>query len=209
MKFNQYLLSKSKAKRQTIAGTAFVQALINGTLSQNARNYYVAQDHFYVDKFDAFFQTVTQKLPQTLQAQQPHGNGLEAEAHQALKPDEDLSNISVGDHNLTYLKHIEVAVSQSDPVAGILALLPCTESYHLLAREFSEQAALPFQDWFNYYTSQDYMATTHWLWQTLNTLVPDIGVLSVEQLAAWTKIYQQAYEDEINFWQAVPMTKDN
>lgn len=205
MDFNQYLLKQSRGARQAIAQTAFVQALVDGSLSQAARNYYVAQDHFYVEQFDEFFQTVFQALPPRIQAHKPQESGLESEAHQALRPASDLSDILVGQHNIAYLQHIDQAIKKDDPVAGILALLPCTESYYLLAKDFTDQAALPFQAWFDYYTSSDYLAFTNWLWQALNTLVPEYQQISVEQLSVWESIYHLAYQDEIEFWQAVPM----
>lgn len=208
MEFNQYLLAQSKDERKIIAKTQFVQALVNGSLPQEARNYYVAQDHFYVDKFDEFFQAVFQKLPIQLQIKKPQVNGLEAEAHEALKPSPDLSNIAVGEHNVAYLQHIEHAVKTSDPIVGILALLPCTESYHLLARDFTDQADPKFKDWFDYYTSSDYVTFTNWLWQSLNILVPEYQQISNTKLAEWEAIYHLAYQDEIKFWQAVPMDLD-
>lgn len=200
MIFHEYLLAQGQADLAQILKLPFVKGLGMGGLTQAQRNYYVAQDSYYVDQFIQLADQVTQALPAGF-ASAPNLGNDESDAHLGLAPSKEWSEIPIGQHNLAYLAHMQQAVAIADPVAGLIALLPCTESYYLIAQTLQAQHnAQGYQQWLNYYCSDAYQATVNWAWTTLDQLVPNYQDLAENQLQIYKDIYQKSYAYETSFW---------
>ncbi|MFR2313027.1 MAG: TenA family protein [Weissella confusa] len=149
----------------TIMAEPFVQGIRTGVLSQNSRDYYVAQDHHYVDVFMMLLNQTNAQLPLELR-RNVMSESDEGDAHLGLAPSERYHQIAVGTHNANYLNHLRETVAQGDPLASMLALLPCTESYGLIAQRLQQQgvASNGFNDWVDYYADATYQAIIDWSW---------------------------------------------
>lgn len=155
----------------TIMAEPFVQGIRTGVLSQNSRDYYVAQDHHYVDVFMMLLNQTNAQLPLELR-RNVMSESDEGDAHLGLAPSERYHQIAVGTHNANYLNHLRETVAQGDPLASMLALLPCTESYGLIAQRLQQQgvASNGFNDWVDYYADATYQAIIDWSWRTVDQL---------------------------------------
>ena len=89
----------------TIMAEPFVQGIRTGVLSQMSRDYYVAQDHHYVDVFMMLLEQTNAQLPLELRRNVMHESD-ESDAHLGLAPSERYHEIAVGTHNANYLNHL-------------------------------------------------------------------------------------------------------
>ena len=162
----------------------FVQGIRTGVLSQASRDYYVAQDHHYVAVFMMLLEQTNAQLPLELRRNVMHESD-ESDAHLGLAPSERYHQIAVGTHNANYLNHLRETVAQGDPLASMLALLPCTESYGLIAQRLQQQgvASNGFNDW---------------SWRTVDQLFARTQATTAD----YAGIYETSYEHELAFWQA-------
>ena len=184
----------------TILATDFVQGIRTGVLNQKSRDFYVAQDSYYVGVFAQLLQQMQLQLPAGWQRPILDSSN-EADAHLGLNPSSAYRQIMPAEHNEAYLTHLRETVALGNPLASLLALLPCTESYGLIGQALAEQGVLPagYQAWVDYYTSPAYQDIVHWSWQAVDKLwMTDLKDASVDYLA----IYQQSYQHELAFWQA-------
>ena len=183
----------------TIMAEPFVQGIRTGVLSQTSRDYYVAQDHHYVDVFMMLLEQTNAQLPLELRRNVMHESD-ESDAHLGLAPSEDYHQIAVGTHNKNYLNHLRETVAQGDPLASMLALLPCTESYGLIAQRLQQQgvATTGFNDWVDYYADATYQAIIDWSWRTVDQLFARTQAATAD----YAGIYETSYQHELAFWQA-------
>ena len=177
----------------------FVQGIRNGKISQTSRDYYVAQDHYYVDVFMRLLDQTNAQLPLELRRKEMTASN-ESDAHLGLEPSEQYQQIAVGEHNTSYLNHLRATVAQGDPLASMLALLPCTESYGLIAQALQQQgvASNGFNVWVDYYTNQAYQSAIDWSWRTVDQLFAQ----KQSAPADYASIYETSYQHELTFWQA-------
>lgn len=183
----------------TIMAEPFVQGIRTGVLSQTSRDYYVAQDHHYVDVFMMLLNQTNAQLPLELRRNvMPESD--ESDAHLGLAPSERYHQIAVGTHNANYLNHLIETVAQGDPLASMLALLPCTESYGLIAQRLQQQgvASNGFNDWVDYYADATYQAIIDWSWRTVDQLFARTQAATAD----YAGIYETSYQHELAFWQA-------
>ncbi|MDR3191032.1 MAG: TenA family protein [Lactobacillaceae bacterium] len=194
--YTQRLFEHAQPIYQAILADPFVNGIGQGDLPQHARDYYVAQDHYYCEQFMDLFDRVDALLPADVKAQKPVST-QEDVAHQALKPSVAWQQVQPDMHNLVYLEHMNQAI-QTDPLAGMLALQPCTESYHLIGTHLAQQTAPqnPLQGWIDYYTHDFYRNFNQWSTQTIDQLGgnQDIDPQHLE-------IYLKSYQYELEFWQ--------
>ena len=82
----------------------------------------------------------------------------------------------------------------------MLALLPCTESYGLIAQRLQQQGVTTtgFNDWVDYYADATYQAIIDWSWRTVDQLF----VQTQSATADYAGIYETSYQHELAFWQA-------
>ena len=201
MSFHEFLLQQSAPILDDIYQSSFVQGIGYNNLSQAQRDYYVAQDSYYTDYFSKLFDLTTAKLTPLQQASKPSATD-EQDAHDALLASPAMSNITPDQHNLAYLKHMETAITAGDATNAMLALLPCTESYHLIGEHFLK--ATPnntYEPWLSYYTSPEYQAFTQWSWQVIDQQVPDWQQLSHEIQQTYLATYLTSYRYELTFWE--------
>ncbi len=194
MTTHEWLTTQATPLLHQIRQTAFVTGIGTGELTQAQRDYYVAQDHYYIERFTQMWQAMEQQLPPELVARQPKTLG-EAGAHATLEPSAAAAQIKPGQHNLDYLAHMEALIAQGDGLTSMLALLPCTESYYLVAKQLGTRVAR-FQGWIDYYRGPEYQAMTEWCWQVVDHLTTQRAITQSE-LAG----YLRAYEYELLFWE--------
>lgn len=200
MTFHEFLLQQSTSIRNDIYHSSFVQGIGSDNLSQTQRDYYVAQDTYYTDYFGKLFDLTTEKLTPLQQASKPVSTDGQT-AHDALLASQAMLNIPPDQHNLAYLEHMEKAIMQGDATNAMLALLPCTESYHLIGTHFINKFPNnTYEPWLAYYTSPDYKAFTQWSWQVVDQQVPDWQKLSFETQQAYLSTYLTSYQYELTFW---------
>lgn len=191
---HDWLTTQAAPVLQQIQQTQFVNGIGMGTLTQAQRDYYVAQDHYYIKRFTQLWQKMERQLPAELTVIEPQTVG-EASAHATLDPSAAVADIKPGQHNLDYLVHMEAMVAQGDGLTSMLALLPCTESYHFIAKQLGLQQSR-FQGWIDYYRGPEYQAVTEWCWRVVDTLAKQRAITQTE-LAG----YLRAYEYELLFWE--------
>lgn len=193
-----------------IEQSSFIQGMVTGKLTQKQRDYYVAQDQYYLQAFDAYFNQVVAQVAPQWQKQLPVLGEAEADAHAALRPGPGVSKIAKDPVNQAYLAHLNQALDDNwQPLAGMIALLPCIESYHLIAVKFQPQAALVYHGWFDYYAGLEYQQLVEWFWQVVNTELQQVlPHLTADDWQILQRIYQQSYQDEFNFWQAAAQASE-
>lgn len=177
----------------------FVQGIRTGVLSQASRDYYVAQDHHYVAVFMMLLEQTNAQLPLELR-RHAMSESDESDAHLGLAPSDHYHQISVGAHNVNYLNHLRDIVAQGDPLASMLALLPCTESYGLIAQRLQQQgvASTGFDVWVDYYANQAYQSIIDWSWRTVDQLFAQTQSATTD----YARIYETLYHHELTFWRA-------
>jgi thiaminase/transcriptional activator TenA len=177
----------------------FVQGIRTGDLSQASRDYYVAQDHHYVDVFMRLLEQTNAQLPSQLR-RNAMSESNESDAHLGLATSERYKQIVVGVHNTDYLDHLRDTVAKGDPLASMLALLPCTESYGLIAQRLQQQgvASTGFGVWVDYYADQAYQSIIDWSWRTVDQLFAQ----KQSATADYAIVYETSYQHELAFWQA-------
>lgn len=186
-----------------IEQNAFIQGMVTGELTQRQRDYYVAQDQYYLQAFDAYFDQVVAQVAPQWQMQLPVLGEAEADAHAALRPGSGVAQIAKDSVNQAYLLHLKLALDDKwQPLAGMVALLPCIESYYLIAVKFQQQAATTYHGWFDYYAGLEYQQLVEWFWRVINAELQQVlPQLTADDWHGLQKIYQQSYQDEFNFWQ--------
>lgn len=200
MDFHEYLLTQSQTELASILQLPFIDGLRSGELSQISRDYYVAQDEYYVARFMDLSLQVEQLLPPNLRSSIVADTN-EGDAHLGLAPSNRFKQIEIANHNLAYLAHIEDIVSSGDPLQGLLALLPCTESYHLIGKALlNDHSSERYSTWMKYYVADAYQAGVQWIWQTIDQLVPSFKQIDSDVLASYEAIYQKSYAFEYDFW---------
>lgn len=173
----------------------FLQGLRQGHLSQTTRDFYVAQDEYYIAHFMAVTEQI-KALPAT--NDEPLDEG---DAHLGLNPSPDWVNCAITDESKAYVYFLESG-PKNDDVTQLLRTIPCAESYYLLALSMQNQPhAHQYQAWIDYYTSPAYQdAVTHYL-ATLQELIEARGYpLQANELA----IYEKGYQFEFSFWEQCP-----
>lgn len=181
-----------------IMATPFVQGIRTGDLSQASRDYYVAQDAHYVGHFEVLLAQTMQQLPPTLR-RRAAVTADEADAHLGLQPSERYQQIDPAPHNLAYLAHLDQTVQLGDPLASMLALLPCTESYGLIAQKLAQAGVTPggYTDWVAYYVGDAYQSAVTWSWATVAQLLQQSQSATID----YAGIYATSYQHELTFWQ--------
>jgi|GEM_PF-1655367 len=197
----RYLLTPIKDEMlTTILATDFVQGIRTGALNQKSRDFYVAQDSYYVGVFSELLQQMQTQLPTDWQRPMLDSSN-EADAHLGLNPSSAYQEIAPAQHNEDYLTHLRATVALGNPLASLLALLPCTESYGLIGQSLVKQGvtATGYQEWVDYYTSSAYQQVVEWSWQAVDDLfITELKDADIDYRA----IYQASYQHELDFWQA-------
>lgn len=186
-----------------ISEAEFVQRLEQGTLTQAQRDYYVAQDHFYLNKFDSVF-TETNHILNELGLKTVARNTNEWEAHQALQPSDLWETHAIGLTSRAYVRFLEQVFQTTDKLHKLLAVLPCLESYHLLACQMKNNIHYhekhPYKGWVDYYTGTLYRKEV--LRNQKGILLLMKNRESTERILVGTiQIYEKAYQYEYEFWQ--------
>lgn len=181
-----------------IMATPFVQGIRTGELSQASRDYYVAQDTHYVGRFETLLAQTMQQLPPTLR-RRGAVTADESDAHLGLQPSNRYHQIDLTPHNLAYLAHLDQTVRLGDPLASMLALLPCTESYGLIAQKLAQAGVAPsgYTDWVAYYVGDAYQSAVTWSWTTVAQLLQQSQSATID----YAGIYATSYQHELTFWQ--------
>lgn len=181
----------------------FMQRLEQGTLTQAQRDYYVAQDHFYLNRFDLVF-TETNHILNELGLEAVARNTNEWEAHQALQPSDLWGTHPIGLTSKAYVRFLEQVFQTTDELHKLLAVLPCLESYHLLACQMKNNIHYhekhPYKGWIDYYTDTLYRKEVLRNQKGIVLLMKNRGTterVSVETI----QIYEKAYQYEYEFWQ--------
>ncbi|MCW0953148.1 TenA family protein [Weissella ceti] len=180
----------------------FVMNLAAGQLTQAQRDYYIAQDHYYVETFTKYSTRVYNQL--IMQGYQLPGMlSDESDAHAALQANpENIAQIKPGQHNESYLAHMAEQTSQGDVLAGVLSLLPCVESYYLIAKAGLDTGEVNtnYRAWFDFYTSKKYHDWVVLYWQVLNDYLANPQQRTLTDFS-YVDIYVKSYQHEIAFWQ--------
>ncbi|KRN30790.1 TenA family protein [Weissella halotolerans] len=199
MQVHKRLQEMSAPILSDILSTPFLQGLQMGELPQAVRNNYVYQDDYYLEQFEEATKLVEGRLPGWLLRQRPQ-IVFEDLAHQALMPSENMGQVSINQDNQTYVTFLLDQAKRADPMYGVLALLPCTESYYLIAKTLGHSHTGAYQGWLDFYRGADYHHLVTWYWQIVDTLH------SPAQIEAnWDEycaVYQRAYQAEYDFWLA-------
>jgi thiaminase/transcriptional activator TenA len=184
-----------------ISQCRYVQGIQYNTLTQRQRNYYVAQDHYYLEIFGAAFNEVNRILD---------GLGLlsevqsvdESDAHQALKPNDGWQQEIIGDVSKAYTGYIQEIMQTGDDLQKVLVMLPCLESYYLLAAGMKNdvETSDEYKGWIEYYTQSAYIGQVRRYRQGIVELVE--GSRAEARIApADLQVYEQAYQHEYDFWE--------
>lgn len=201
MNFHNYLLKQAEPILNDIYQSAFVKGIGFDNLSQQQRDYYVAQDSYYTDEFSHLFDLTFTKLTTKQQNNQPQTLD-ETVAHDALLASPNILNIPPDDHNLAYLNHMKTEIMTGDATNAMLALLPCTESYHLIGKRYLNAIAHnTYLPWLEYYTSSAYQAFTQWSWEVIDSQIPDWQKLSISDQKHYLNTYLTSYQFELSFWE--------
>lgn len=184
-----------------IAQCRYVRGIQYNDLTQRQRNYYVAQDHYYLDVFGQAF-TEVEHILERLGLQSEVTSVDETDAHQSLKPNADWKNEEIGDVSKAYTDYIQTIMQTGDDLQKVLVMLPCLESYYLLAAGMKQDSATSneYQGWMEYYTQQAYIAQVTRYRQGVLKLVQETRSDSRIGLADLT-VYEQAYQHEYHFWE--------
>ncbi|SCB74824.1 TenA family protein [Weissella bombi] len=201
MDFHDYLLKQSEPILKEIYQSPFVKGIGFDNLSQQQRDYYVAQDTYYTDMFSHLFDLTTDKLTSRQQADQPQSLD-ESLAHDALLASPNMLNIPPDDHNLAYLNHMKTAITNGDATNAMLALLPCTESYHFIGKHYLKTTQHnTYLPWLEYYSSPAYQAFTQWSWQVVDAQNPNWQNLASDIKKQYLHTYLTSYQYELSFWE--------
>lgn len=201
MKFHNYLLKQAEPILNDIYQSSFVKGIGFNNLSQQQRDYYVAQDSYYTDEFSHLFDLTITKLTTEQQSTQPQTLD-ETVAHDALLASPNMLNIPPDEHNLAYLNHMKTEIMTGDATNAMLALLPCTESYHLIGKRYLNTTAHnTYSPWLEYYTSSAYQDFTQWSWHVIDAQIPDWQKLPVNDQKRYLNTYLTSYQFELSFWE--------
>jgi len=176
----------------------FVREIKDGRLSQKRRDYYLAQDHYYL----AAFSEATEMVDGILRSEGflSHArDGYEASAHDALKPSKGWKEIAIGQTSLEYTAFMMNVMKNGSDLQKVLVMLPCLESYYYLAKAMKEdfRTSTEFQDWIQFYTQPAYVEDVNRYHACLEQLITKQDGFKDEDIA----IYTQAYDYEVDFWQ--------
>ncbi|MFP7242414.1 TenA family protein [Pediococcus pentosaceus] len=199
MQIHERLQEVSTPILRDILTTPFLQGLQAGTLPQRVRNNYVYQDDYYLEQFEAATALIEARLPDWLLCQRPQ-IVFEDLAHQALAPSENVGPVSINQDNQTYVTFLLAQAKRPDPMCGVLALLPCTESYYLIAKTLEHTRTGTYQGWLDFYRGADYHHLVTWYWQIVDTLYSSAQIEA--NWDVYCAIYQRAYQAEYDFWLA-------
>lgn len=188
---------------QKIASLPFVQGIQFGNLTQIQRDYYLAQDHYYL----AIYGVATEEIDNILallSLQAKASDKYEKSAHEALQPSIQWQDMPIGRVTREYAAFIAEVMAGSDALKKMLVMLPCLESYHLLARHMKQdlRTSSKYAAWINFYTQDTYVADVLRYQTGVAQLIAQKDELADEDIA----IYQQAYQYEHNFWQVCMVT---